>query len=68
MKEKTENKNNKTKIKKTGFSIRTTEDFLKALQYVADKREMSKTEVIEYLVRLERERLSGILSPKNISS
>lgn len=49
--------NNKAQIKKTGFSIRTTDSFLKILAEVAEKKEMSKTEAIEHLVRLEYEKL-----------
>ena len=51
------NSNNKTRIRKSGFSIRTTEAFLEILKKVSDKKEMSKTELIEYLVRLEAEKL-----------
>ena len=53
-----ENKNNnKTKIRKTGFSIRTTETFLNILKKVSTKKEMSMTETIENLVRIEADKL-----------
>lgn len=50
-------KNNKISIKKTGFSIRTTESFLQILNKVADKKQMNKTELIEFLVRKEADKI-----------
>lgn len=53
-----ENKtNNKTKIRKTGFSIRTTDTFLNILKKVSTKKEMTMTETIENLVRIEADKL-----------
>lgn len=53
-----ENKNNKDLVKKTGFSIRTTESFLKILDEVAKSKQMTKTSVIEYLVMLEHDKIN----------
>lgn len=52
-----ENTNNKALIKKVGFSIRTTESFLEILRKVAENKQMTKTNLIEYLVRLEYEKI-----------
>ncbi len=54
-----ENKNNKELVKKTGFSIRTTESFLKILDEVAKSKQMTKTSVIEYLVMLEHDKINN---------
>ncbi len=54
-----ESTNNKILIKKVGFSMRTTESFLEILSRVAERKQMTKTHLIEHLVRLEDEKSSN---------
>lgn len=50
-------KNNKVIVKDKQFSFRTTETVLNELQEISDKKEMTKTEMIEFLIRREKDRM-----------